>query len=115
MDENLNQQNNGGINNNGVPVPPPSPPPEITLRTMESDIESVKEAGGEQVAPQAFTPPEIKSEPSVNLDASPSEDNMISVENNAGATPPPINEQPKSKTKLIVLLIILTLLVAAAA
>ncbi|MBU4348376.1 hypothetical protein KJ671_02685 [Patescibacteria group bacterium] len=116
MDENLNQQNNGEVNNNGAPIPPSSPPPEITLRTMESDIESVKEAGGEQVVPQAFTPPEIKSESSVDFNTSSNEDNMISAENNVETTSPPIiNEQPKSKTKLIVLLTILTLLVATVA
>jgi len=38
------------------------PAPEITIRTMESDIKAVEQGGGETVAPQPFTPPEFKPE-----------------------------------------------------
>lgn len=42
------------------PKPPPPPPPEITIRTMSSDLESLKETGGTTPAPKPFTPPELK-------------------------------------------------------
>ncbi len=55
-EENLNQQNQqktpGEAN---VPTPPP-PAPQISIRTMESDIKSLEQGGGEMLAPQAFTP-----------------------------------------------------------
>ena len=46
-----------------APKPPPPPPPEINLRTMKSDLESLKETGGAAPAPKPFTPPELKKEP----------------------------------------------------
>lgn len=39
--------------------PPTPPPPEITLRTMQSDLESLKQSGGSGSAPKPFTPPEL--------------------------------------------------------
>ena len=44
------------------PTPPPPPPPEITLRTMRSDLESLKETGGSAPTPKPFTPQEFKQE-----------------------------------------------------
>ncbi len=44
------------------PKPPPPPPPEITLRTMKSDLESLKQTGGSMPIPKPFTPPELKRE-----------------------------------------------------
>lgn len=44
------------------PTPPPPPPPEITIRTMKSDLESLKETGGSAPTPKPFTPPELKPE-----------------------------------------------------
>ena len=45
------------------PTPPlPPPPPEITIRTMKSDLDSLKESGGSGAAPKPFTPPELKKE-----------------------------------------------------
>lgn len=38
------------------------PAPEITIRTMESDIKAVEQGGGEIVTPQHFTPPAFKPE-----------------------------------------------------
>ncbi|MBI3046229.1 MAG: hypothetical protein HYY86_01620 [Candidatus Harrisonbacteria bacterium] len=46
----------------GGPKPPSPPPPEINLRTMKSDLESLKETGGSAPAPKPFTPPELKKE-----------------------------------------------------
>ncbi len=43
-------------------MPPPPPPPEITLRTMKSDLESLKDTGGSSPIPKPFTPSEFKSE-----------------------------------------------------
>lgn len=66
MDENLNKpswsnpNSNQGSNNEFKSMPPPPPPPEITLRTMKSDIESMKQSGGQGPTPQSFIPPEIK-------------------------------------------------------
>ena len=42
--------------------PPTPPPPEITLRTMQSDIASLKQTGGSGAAPKPFTPPELTKE-----------------------------------------------------
>lgn len=39
--------------------PPTPPPPEITLRTMQSDMESLKQTGGSGSTPKPFTPPEL--------------------------------------------------------
>ncbi len=55
------------------PKPPPPPPPEITVRTMKSDLESLKQTGGAMPLPKTFTPPELKREVSP-----------------AGAPPPPL-------------------------
>ncbi len=44
------------------PKPPPPPPPEITIRTMKSDLESLKQTGGAMPLPKTFTPPELKRE-----------------------------------------------------
>ncbi|TSC95697.1 MAG: hypothetical protein Athens071426_86 [Parcubacteria group bacterium Athens0714_26] len=66
MDENLNKQSwsnpnsNQNSNNEFKSMPPPPPPPEITLRTMKSDIDSMKQSGGQGPTPQSFIPPEIK-------------------------------------------------------
>ncbi len=49
--------------NSGAPKPPPPPPPEITLRTMKSDLESIKQTGGSNPTPKPFTPSEFKSIP----------------------------------------------------
>jgi len=53
MEENINQQKQS------IAEPPA---PEITIRTMESDIKAVEQGGGEIVAPQLFTPPQFKPE-----------------------------------------------------
>lgn len=50
-------------NQDNRPKPPPPPPPEITLRTMKSDLDSLKQTGGANPTPKPFTPPEIKSSP----------------------------------------------------
>ncbi len=43
------------------PISPPPPPPlRINIRTMQSDIESIKQSGGEAPSPQTFTPEEFK-------------------------------------------------------
>ncbi len=42
-------------------TPPPPPPPEITLRTMQSDMQDLRQSGGTGSAPKPFTPPELKT------------------------------------------------------
>ncbi len=42
--------------------PPLPPPPEITLRTMQSDMEGLKLTGGSGSMPKPFTPPELMKE-----------------------------------------------------
>ena len=60
MEENINQQKQS------TPEPPA---PEITIRTMESDIKAVEQGGGEMVAPQPFIPPEVKlEEPKIEVE-----------------------------------------------
>ena len=60
MEENINQQKQS------IAEPPA---PEITIRTMESDIKAVEQGGGEIVAPQPFTPPQFKpEEPKIGLE-----------------------------------------------
>ena len=39
------------------PVPPSPPPPEITIRTLQSDSESLKQSGGAGPIPKTFAPP----------------------------------------------------------
>lgn len=46
MDQEINQKKS-------VPAPPP---PEIAIRTMDSDIKSIEQSGGELIPPQPFTP-----------------------------------------------------------
>ncbi|MHB9019307.1 MAG: hypothetical protein ACYC3G_00315, partial [Minisyncoccota bacterium] len=112
MDENLNQQNWGGISNNGRPVPPPPPPPEITLRTMQSDIESIKQSGGENPIPKPFTPPEIKNQNNMELEDLSKEEGMIKPNNAEGVVPP--SEPPKKKLKIFILITVLLLVIAGA-
>ena len=64
MDENLNQQNQQKTPGEGnAPTPPTTPPtppprpPQISIRTMESDLKSLEQGGGEMLAQQSFTPP----------------------------------------------------------
>ena len=116
--EDFKQQNWGGINNanqgEGCPsMPPPPPPPEITLRTMQSDMESVKQSGGENPTPQAFTPPEIKNQNMSGLDDLSKEDGMIRPGAGEGVLPPA--EPPKKKGKIIILISVLILVLAGAA
>jgi len=116
MDENLNQQNWGGMDNNqgqNRPVPPPPPPPEITLRTMQSDIESVKQSGGEMPTPKPFTPPELKKQPTMELDDLSKEEGMIKPGNGDGVIPP--SEPKKSGMKAVILITVLVAVLAAAA
>ena len=60
MDENIKQQN-FSVGENSGSVPPP-PAPEIGIRTMKSDLESIKQSGGETPTPQTFIPSELKRE-----------------------------------------------------
>jgi hypothetical protein len=53
MEENLNQQK---------PSVPTPPAPEITIRTMDSDIKAIGQGGGEMITPQPFTPEETRTE-----------------------------------------------------
>jgi len=53
MEENLNQQK---------PAASEPPAPEITIRTMDSDIKAIEQGGGEIIAPQPFVPPQTKPE-----------------------------------------------------
>lgn len=39
------------------PKPPAPPPPEITIRTMQSDADSLRQSGGAGPTPKSFTPP----------------------------------------------------------
>lgn len=41
------------------PMPQVPPPPEITLRTMQSDADAIKQTGGSIPSPKPFTPPEL--------------------------------------------------------
>lgn len=93
------------------PPPPPPPPPEITLRTMQSDIESIQQSGGEGVAPKPFSPAELKKEESITADDLSKEEGMIKPSGGEGIIPP--LEQPKSKFKVLILITILVLIVAA--
>ncbi len=42
------------------PKAPPPPPPEISIRTMKSDLESLKQTGGISPTPKTFVPPELE-------------------------------------------------------
>ncbi len=44
------------------PVAPEPPGPEISVRTMESDIKALEQGGGEMIAPEYFTPEQVKPE-----------------------------------------------------
>ncbi len=113
MEENLNQQNWGGTNSNIRPVPPPPPPPEITLRTMQSDIESIKQGGGENPIPKPFTPPEITKQTNMELEDLSREEGMIKPTSGEGVVPP--SERPKNKLKIFILITVLILVIAGAA
>lgn len=56
MDENLNQQNQQKTPGEGSKPTPPPPAPQISIRTMESDMKSLEQGGGEMLAQQSFTP-----------------------------------------------------------
>jgi hypothetical protein len=59
----MNEQQNQN-NQNKQPLSVSAPPPEITIRTLESDIESVQESGGEIPIGKPFSPSETKIETS---------------------------------------------------
>lgn len=64
MDNTPNQANWPNLSNqDNRPKPPPPPPPEITLRTLKSDVDSLKQTGGSSPTPRPFTPPELKTPP----------------------------------------------------
>lgn len=47
------------------------PPPEITIRTMESDVKALEQGGGEMIAPRPFVLPQSRDKESnveINLD-----------------------------------------------
>ncbi len=50
---------NFGEQKKEVPAPPA---PEISIRTMESDIKAIAQGGGEMAAPQTFSQPQENSE-----------------------------------------------------
>lgn len=54
MNENFDQQKKE------VPAPPA---PEISIRTMESDIKALEQGGGEMVAPKTFSQPQSQAQP----------------------------------------------------
>lgn len=93
-------------------MPPPPPPPEITLRTMQSDIESIKQTGGENPIPKPFIPPEIKKQNNMELEDLSKEEGMIKPGNGDGVVPP--SEPPKKKLKIFVLITVLILVIAGA-
>lgn len=113
MDENFNQQGLGGANNSGRPMPPPPPPPEITLRTMQSDMESIKQSGGESPIPKPFTPPEVQKQNNMELEDLSREEGMIKPSSGDGVIPP--SEPPKKKLKVFILITVLILVIAGAA
>lgn len=84
MDNNFNKswQSSADLNKEDIekPLPPPPPPPEITLRTMKSDLDSLKQSGGENVTPQSFTPPELKKEILIQPPPSPEKPEAKKVE-----------------------------------
>ncbi len=111
--QNWGETSNPGQGQGGPSMPPPPPPPEITLRTMQSDLQSVKQSGGENPVPEAFTPPEIKKQASSELDDLSKEEGMIRPGAAEGVLPPA--EAPKKKGKIFVLITILILVLAGAA
>lgn len=79
------------------PTPPP-PPPEITLRTMGSDLDSIKETGGSGSAPKPFTPPEFNREFSRPAPPPPPQSRIAPASFSAPKQP----EMPSSKTASII-------------
>ena len=53
----------GNQNTSGnVPPPPPSPDQQVGVRSMESDLESIRQTGGEAPAPQIINAPELSGQ-----------------------------------------------------
>ncbi len=62
MDNNPNPyqfQGQNSQNQQGVPPPPPSPEAQIGVRSMQSDLESVRQSGGESPQSQIMSAPEL--------------------------------------------------------
>ncbi|MDD5547720.1 MAG: hypothetical protein PHN74_02380 [Candidatus Pacebacteria bacterium] len=107
-----NNQNNNGDNR---PLPPPPPPPEITLRTMQSDIETMKKSGGESPVAQPFNPTASASAPQQK---STIELSALSKEDASQAVPAVVTEEleaPKKKGNIIKLALILVVLIGIGA
>lgn len=103
MDENKNQlgpnplsSNLGGQNR---PAAPPPPPPEISIRTMKSDVESLRQTGGTGPTPKPFIPPELARETPRPTAPPPPPPRITPSDFTA---PKPIAESPASKLKNIV-------------
>ncbi|MDD5430746.1 MAG: hypothetical protein PHP03_00750 [Candidatus Pacebacteria bacterium] len=124
--DNPNQQNWPNPNNlnnpnpnagNERPMPPPPPPPEITLRTMQSDIDTTKKSGGEGPTAQPFSPSVISAQQIAKSEPQDSkiELSAFSKEDTGGLPPssPIISEQPvKSGGSKAVLWIVLAVILA---
>jgi hypothetical protein len=81
---------------------------------MQSDMESVKQSGGESPVPKPFTPPELNKQSTMELEGDLSkEEGMIKPGQGEGVIPP--SGPKKSGMKAVILIIVLILVLAAAA
>lgn len=91
MDQNPNQQNY--LPEEEKPVSPPPPPaPQIGIRTMQSDIESIQQSGGEGATPQVFIPEEL--EPKRFQPQEPEPDAVLNVPGYTGSEKPIFESRP---------------------
>lgn len=84
MNENTQPQN---------PIPPP-PPPEIGIRTMKSDLESIRQSGGEAPTPQVFIPEELKPKIPPPAIKEPEAETVLNVPGYTGPEKPIFESQP---------------------
>jgi hypothetical protein len=120
MDNNPNPyqfQGQNSQNQQGVPPPPPSPEAQIGVRNMQSDLESIRQSGGESPQSQIMSAPELSrpdqySNPAPVQTPSPQPAPEMSAPEMGGTSP--MSESAPSKFNLKTILIIVGGIIVAA-
>lgn len=117
MNQNWPSQNQGQNNNEKEfrPGPPPPPPPEITLRTMQSDVDSLKQTGGQGPIAKPISPaPSAQPKAELNKLSDSAMQSLKPANIGAGKMPGQAPEVKTGSGKKITLVVVILLIIAGA-